>query len=412
MEKYNVIQMQNNTIFNEDCFITMERFKNNEVKPDVILTSPPYNMTKRKGGYADTGRYDVYKDWKTEEEYLSWTVELFNGFYRILHDYGVVLYNFSYSVENPALPYRLVAEITKETDFKLMDTIIWKKKSGLPFPANGQRLCRNWEYVFVFAKRDDYLNNRKVKSVSEKTGQKYYEAVYNFIEAPNNDGKCNLNQATFSSELCLKLLDIYAKKHWLVYDPFIGTGTTAVACLEYGCNYVGSEISEAQCKYAEERIKAKKDEIMKTKDYKWPIPQVGQFCHFWDDGKSSASRHYIAKVERLLSEEEARELMFDKNIYDDKPQSLYDIWRHQVAEHEYIKLYDNETDFFIEASIPKYDENLIYFVRSKNGWFSMDIQSWWQGGQLDVDGSRYQSILNEYEQYGWNTDGYTEETYE
>ena len=39
-----------------------------------------------------------------------------------------------------------------------------------------------------------------------------------------------------------------------VYDPFIGTGTTAVACKEFGCKYIGSELSKAQCEYARERI--------------------------------------------------------------------------------------------------------------------------------------------------------------
>ena len=126
-----------NKIFNEDCFATMERMKANGGKVDCVLTSPPYNMTKRKGGYADTGRYDVYQDWKSEEEYIQWTIDLFNGFNDILNKDRVVLYNFSYSIENPALPYKLVSSIIEKTDFTLIDTIIWKKKNGLPFPLTG-----------------------------------------------------------------------------------------------------------------------------------------------------------------------------------------------------------------------------------------------------------------------------------
>ena len=196
----------------------MDTMLDNDVKVDLILTSPPYNMTKRKGGYADTGRYDVYVDWKSEEDYLLWSIDLFNVFSSILRDNRVVLYNFSYSIENPSLPEKLVACIEEHTPFRKVDTIIWKKKCGLPFPANGKRLSRNWEYVFVFARADEmdtYENNRKVKSVSEKTGQKYYEAIYNFIEAKNNDGKCPYNQATYSSELCEKLLEIYCQKGWV-----------------------------------------------------------------------------------------------------------------------------------------------------------------------------------------------------
>lgn len=246
-----------NHIYNEDCFQTMCRMDENNIKIDTILCSPPYNMTHRKGGFADTGRYDVYEDWKTEEDYLKWTVDLFNKFDLILNKQRSIIYNFSYSIENPSLPYKLVTEIVKNTSFDLVDTIIWKKKCGLPFPANGKRLSRNWEYVFVFVRKDEvntYENNRRVKSVSEKTKQKYYEAIYNFVDAKNNDGKCPYNQATYSTELCDKLLDIYTQDNWIVYDPFMGSGTTAVSCKKRNLNYIGSEISSQQVEYANQRI--------------------------------------------------------------------------------------------------------------------------------------------------------------
>lgn len=246
-----------NHIYNEDCFQTMCKMVENNIKVDTILCSPPYNMTHRKGGFADTGRYDVYEDWKTEEDYLKWTIDLFNKFDLILNKQRAIIYNFSYSIENPSLPYKLVTEIVNNTNFDIVDTIIWKKKCGLPFPANGKRLSRNWEYVFVFVRKDEvntYENNRRVKSVSAKTNQKYYEAIYNFVEAKNNDGKCPYNQATYSTELCDKLLDIYTQDNWIVYDPFMGSGTTAVSCNKRNLNYIGSEISSQQVEYANQRI--------------------------------------------------------------------------------------------------------------------------------------------------------------
>lgn len=257
-----------NKIYNEDCLATIERLADNRVYVDGVMTSPPYNMTPRKGGYADTGRYDSYNDWLPEGTYIEWTVNVFNQLNTILRANRVILYNFSYSIENPALPYRLVSAITDETPFDLIDTIIWKKKSGLPFPANGKRLSRNWEYVFVFARKTEtntYENNRKVKSVSEKTGQKYYEVTYNFVEAANNDGKTPINQATYSTDLCLKLFSTYFKPGWVIYDPFSGTGTTAVASKIYGCDYIGSEISKAQCNHAEERISNIRDNLNKQR---------------------------------------------------------------------------------------------------------------------------------------------------
>lgn len=247
-----------NKIHCEDCLDTMSRMTAEGLKCDLILTSPPYNMTKRKGGISDTGRYDVYCDWMSETDYLKWSSDIFNKFNDILKPNRPVLYNFSYSIENPSMPSKLVVQIEGNTPFRLIDTIIWKKKCGIPFPANRNRLSRNWENVFVFVREGEmetYENNRRVKSVSEKTGQSYYEVVYNFIEAKNNDGACKLNQATFSSELCLKLMDIYCKDKWLVYDPFMGTGTTAVACIQKNVPFIGSEISPKQVEYAEKRLR-------------------------------------------------------------------------------------------------------------------------------------------------------------
>ena len=114
-----------NKIYNEDCEVTMSKMDDNFV--DLIMTSPPYNMTKRKGGNADTGRYDVYMDWLSEEDYINNTIKVFNEFNRIVKQNGVVLYNFSYSIENPSLPYKLVRDITAFTEWTIADTIIWKK---------------------------------------------------------------------------------------------------------------------------------------------------------------------------------------------------------------------------------------------------------------------------------------------
>ena len=208
----------------------------------------------------------MYEDWKTEKEYLKFTSNVFKEYNRILNKDRVVLYNFSYSIENPSLPYKLVCEIESTTEFRLVDTIIWKKSCGLPFPANKRRLSRNWEFVWVFARKNEvnsFETNRNIKSINNK-GQNYYEVVYNFIEAKNNDKKTPmLNEATYSTDFCLKLLNIYAKDEYLVYDSFMGTGTTLNACKmsDLKLNCIGSELSKAQCEYAENRLNKLKENI-------------------------------------------------------------------------------------------------------------------------------------------------------
>ena len=139
-----------------------------------------------------------------------------------------------------------------------------------------------------------------------------------------------------------------------------------------------------------------------------PVPEVGKYYHFFDDGKTGAGRHYIARVERILTKEDI------KNIYplpDNPETSLYEIWEGEVDGNEW--LYSMDTDYIIEASCPKYDEvNNLFFVRTKDGgWFSMDVQDWWQSGRLDVTGEMYESIIKDRKEHGYDTESYTKVTY-
>lgn len=255
--------METNIIYNEDCLITMyERILPKSV--DIVLTSPPYNTARtncdfendsKKGRY--TARYANFNDMKTDKEYEEWTLKVFNGFDRILKENGVVLYNICYGKNTHESFWNLLSSIQANTDFTIADCITWKKKSAVPNTASPNKLTRICEYVFVFVRKNEYNTftaNKKVVSESKGTGQKNYENVYNFIEARNNDGPCGIHKATYSSELCEKLLSIYGKKGFVVYDPFIGTGTTAVAAIDMNMNYVGSEVYEPYYKLAEERV--------------------------------------------------------------------------------------------------------------------------------------------------------------
>lgn len=128
-----------------------------------------------------------------------------------------------------------------------------------------------------------------------------------------------------------------------------------------------------------------------------PIPTVGKEYHFFDDGKISNSRHYLAVVNEILTKEQAQKLTFTKTDSQDKEYetTLYDIWKRDVIEHDW--LYAEDTDVFVKCDIPEYDKDPIYFARTKDGgWFSMDVTSGWQAGRLDVDGKRYESLMKYY----------------
>ena len=269
LKKVKKIISMKNKIFAEDCFETMKRFKDKEVS--MILTSPPYNNSKQT--YTELSRsrhesrYDVYIDTGSHEDYVEWTENLFNEFNRILQDNGVILYNINYGTGYQNTCDNLIDiihTITTKTPFMVADIIGWKKGSALPNNTSSNKCTRIFELVFVLCRKTEnktFISNKGIKSTNEKTGQNFYNNMFNFIEAPNNDGSCKLNKATYSSDLVYKLLEMYAgQESGIVYDPFMGTGTTAVGVLKFNSafernySYVGSELSADQVKYAEDRI--------------------------------------------------------------------------------------------------------------------------------------------------------------
>lgn len=147
-----------------------------------------------------------------------------------------------------------------------------------------------------------------------------------------------------------------------------------------------------------------------------PIPKIGSSYHFFDDGKIKESRHYIATVLDVITPEQTKNIMFSRA--DDEVSfeiSLYEIWRNEIDDHRQDTnfkviaagasmevgapwLYAEETDYFIKCSIPEYDENDVWFVRTVNGgWFSLDTNSWWMSGELDVDGRLFNNMMKDYE---------------
>ena len=111
------------------------------------------------------------------------------------------------------------------------------------------------------------------------------------------------------------------------------------------------------------------------------MPQVGKRYHFFQDGKSGASRHYICKITKIIP---------FAGITDEELLELYN------TEVKYCYwLYEPTTDFFVYGQIVKPDNTLaddeLIFVRTFDGWFSFNAG--WGDGELDVDGSHYRAIL-------------------
>ena len=259
------------TLYNGDCLEAMRSMEAGTV--DMVLTSPPYNTCREhtiaeckdrpKEHYAC--RYDVHVESKTADEYALWTVDLFNEFDRLLRKDGAVLYNYgmgndSQSDSSADNWFKTMNAVINETPFTVADLLFWKKKCALPDNISPNHSTRIAEPVMVLCRKSEaktFRANKKVSSVRE-TGQKMYVPFLNMIDAANNDGSNPLNKATYSTELCDKLMNIYLPDDhaddYTVLDPFNGTGTTGVSCLKRGIKYIGMELSEAQCKYTLDRF--------------------------------------------------------------------------------------------------------------------------------------------------------------
>jgi site-specific DNA-methyltransferase (adenine-specific) len=235
-----------NQFIQKSCedFMTTGLIKKNR-KVDLIVSSPPYNIKRQ---------YDMYQDKLTSEEYLDWMIKLFNMFDKILAEDRVVLWNISYGKIDSSLPERVVAEVERFTEFKKVDTIAWLKDNCTPISTTN-RLDRIFEYVFVFARKseqDSFHINRRITSVRQN-GVVHRSTMRNMISCANGKSKKG-NEATFSVDLVKKSIEMYGVEGDLVFDPFMGTGTSGIGSILSNCSFLGTEISEKQVEYSNVRL--------------------------------------------------------------------------------------------------------------------------------------------------------------
>ena len=127
---------------------------------------------------------------------------------------------------------------------------------------------------------------------------------------------------------------------------------------------------------------------------KQPLPELGKRYHFFEDGKSGPSRHYIIEITEIIPFEE----MIDGELLD-----VYDT---EVIECDF--LYAPETDYFVYGrkvlpnNVLDMDDEFIFVRTNYGGWFSFG--HWFEDGQLDVNSSKYNEIVEYWEQDGRDYD--------
>ncbi len=235
--------MKTNKIHHGDCLEIMRGWADASI--GLIVTSPPYNIRNSVGNglyniygsgnwknVALGAGYDGHEDNMPHADYVRWQRECLTEMMRLLKDDGAIFYNHKWRIQNGLMQDR--ADIVD--GFPVRQIIIWDRKGGTNF--NKHYFLPNYEVIYLIAKKRFSLL-RKQNAVG---------CVWRFNPAKHSD-----HPAPFPLELPERCIHSCLKAP--VLDPFMGSGTTAIAAASAGLEWVGIEKSENYIKQAEQRIR-------------------------------------------------------------------------------------------------------------------------------------------------------------
>ena len=237
-----------NEIYVESCLDTMKRMPDGLV--DVVITSPPYNMNLRisKGKYCSrqivkeiSTKYEDFADNMPIDEFYEFHKQVIKELLRVSN---LVFYNIQIVTGSKRAFFQLIGDFAEN----LKEIIVWDKGHGQP-AMKEQVLNRRTELLLVF--ETDYPISRQFRSATFERGT--LDDIWLISRERRKSGV--KHGATFPEKLVEVIVNNFSKEGDVVYDPFLGTGTTVVVASKLGRNYVGSEISKDYVEIAEKRLR-------------------------------------------------------------------------------------------------------------------------------------------------------------
>lgn len=253
-----------NHIYCEDAFDTIDRMPNNFL--DLTVTSPPYNVDLGNNKYKKDS-YDLYKDNKPYIKYIAWLNELFYEIYLKTKSGGRCAINIGDAQNGKITTHSDIIQFMKKIGWKPMSAIIWDKKDTSNRAAWGSWMSpscpsfpKPFEYILIFTKNSNKLQTNGMTDLTRDEFIKYANGMWNFPGIKSDD-----HPAPFPLELPLRCIKMLSWIDSIIYDPFMGIGTTARACVQTRRNYIGSEISQNYVDIANRYIKNERPSLFYLK---------------------------------------------------------------------------------------------------------------------------------------------------
>jgi site-specific DNA-methyltransferase (adenine-specific) len=252
-----------NTIQCMDCVEGMKQLPDNCI--DLVVTSPPYDEIRTYQGFT----YDLHATGKE--------------IYRLLKDGGVAVMVIQDQTKNygkTLTSFRTIVDWCDNIGFKLFECLIYRK-----YGAEGawwnKRFRVDHEYmpVFLKGKKPQYFNKEPLKIPSKWGGKtltggatrltsgqtlkarpikinplKCRGTVWEYLMCGDKNPLKSKHPATFPDQLPIDFIQCFCPPRGIVLDPFMGSGTTAVAAVKLGRNFIGFEISKEYCDIAYQRL--------------------------------------------------------------------------------------------------------------------------------------------------------------
>lgn len=251
-----------NSIICGDSIDVLKDIEENSIH--LTFTSPPYYNAKE------------YSSWKTYNDYLSFLNSIFSEIFRATKDKRICAVNLSpvivprksrqHESKRCAIPFHFFS-LMEKIGWIYLDDIVWLKPEGAAKNRNGGFYQHRKpvaykpnvvsETIFIFQKPAPFLIDKVVRSYSGEVLKN--SLVPDDYERSNvwkiNPETRSKHPAPFPKELSDKIIQYYSYVGDTVLDPFIGSGTTAISCINMNRNFLGIEKNKEYVDMAEKRIK-------------------------------------------------------------------------------------------------------------------------------------------------------------